>query len=131
MPPTDEGRFSTCADIRIVCTRIARMCGMEPAVKNIIVRSSAIQLKKICARCCPEESHDIYYSIRLMKILDREDPQFTLASHWQTIVNYGRSIGLNISISYDRATQILPKVAALILSENLARLSSPRSPAHK
>ena len=66
-----------------------------------------------------------------MKILDRDDPEFTIASHWQVIVNYGRSIGLNISISYDRATQILPKVAALILSENLARLSSPRSPAHK
>ena len=104
---------------------------MELAVKNIIVRSSAIQLKQICARCCPEDSQDIYYSIRLIKILDRDDPEFTIASHWQVIVNYGRSIGLNISISYDRATQILPKVAALILSENLARLSSPRSPAHK
>ena len=104
---------------------------MEPAVKNIIVRSSAIQLKQICARCCPEDSQDIYYSIRLIKILDRGDPDFTLASHWQLLISYGQSIGLNISISYDRAIQILPKVAALILSENLARLSPHRSPAHK
>jgi hypothetical protein len=103
---------------------------MEPAVKNIIVRSSAIQLKKICARCCPEDSQDIYYSIRLMKILDRDDPGFTLASHWQMLISYGRSIGLNISISYDRATQILPTIAASILSENSDRLALHRSPAH-
>jgi hypothetical protein len=92
---------------------------MEPAVKNIIVRSSAIQLKKICARCCPEDSQDIYYSIRLIKMLDREDPAFTLVSHWQMLVNYGRSIGLNIAISHDRIAQILPTIAASILSENL------------
>jgi hypothetical protein len=104
---------------------------MEPAVKNIIVRSSAIQLKKICARCCPEDSQDIYYSIRLMKILDRDDPGFTLASHWQMLISYGRSIGLNISISYDRATQILPTIAASILSENSDRLALHRSPAHR
>lgn len=104
---------------------------MEPAVKNIIVRSSAIQLKKICARCCPEDSQDIYYSIRLMKILDRDDPRFTLASHWQILISYGRSIGLNIAISHDRIAQILPTIAALILSENLARLSLHRSPANK
>jgi hypothetical protein len=107
------------------------MCGMEPAVKNIIVRSSAIQLKKICARCCPEDSQDIYYSIRLMKILDRGDPEFTLASHWQMLISYGRSIGLDISISHDRATQILPTIAASILSENLALLSPYRSPVNK
>jgi hypothetical protein len=107
------------------------MCGMEPAVKNIIMRISAIQLKKICARCCPEDSQDIYYSIRLMKILDREDPEFTLISHWQMLVNYGRSIGLNIAISDDRIAQILPTIATSILSENLARLSVDRSPAHR
>ena len=112
MPPTEEGRFSTDADIRIVCTQIARMCDMELAVKNIIVRSSAIQLKKICARCCPEDSQDIYYSIRLMKILDRDDPGFTLASHWQLLISYGKSIGLNISISPDRIAQILPTIAS-------------------
>jgi hypothetical protein len=104
---------------------------MELAVKNIIVRSSAIQLKKICARCCPEDSQDIYYSIRLIKMLDREDPSFTLASHWQMLVNYGRAIGLNIAISHDRVTQILPTIAASILSENLARLSLHRSPVNK
>ena len=103
---------------------------MEPAVKNIIVRSSAIQLKQICARCCPEDSQDIYYSIRLIKILDRGDPEFTLASHWQVLISYGRSIGLNIAISPDRIAQILPTIAASILSENLARLSPHRSPAN-
>jgi hypothetical protein len=96
---------------------------MEPAVKNIIVRSSAIQLKKICARCCPEDSQDIYYSIRLIKILDRDDPQFTLASHWQLLINYGRSIGLNIAIPLDRIAHILPTIAASILSENADRLA--------
>jgi hypothetical protein len=104
---------------------------MEPAVKNIIVRSSAIQLKKICVRCCPENSEDIYYSIRLMKILDRDDPEFTLASHWQLLISYGRSIGLNIAISHDRILQILPTIAASILSENLARLSRHRSLVNK
>ncbi len=104
---------------------------MEPAVKNIIIRCSAIQLKKICARCCPEDSHDIYYSIRLMKILDRDNPGFTLAAHWQMLVEYGRSIGLNISISADRVTQILPTIAASILSENSDRLARHRSPVSK
>ncbi|WP_310413588.1 hypothetical protein [Chamaesiphon sp. OTE_8_metabat_110] len=96
---------------------------MESAVKNIIVRSSAIQLKKICARCCPEDSEDIYYWIRLMQMLDREAPAFTLATHWQIPIDYGRSIGLNISISYDRIVQILPTIAASILSENSDRFS--------
>lgn len=103
---------------------------MEPAVKNIIMRSSAIQLQKICARCCPEDSQDIYYSIRLMKILDRDDPEFTLASHWQMLINYGRSIDLNIAISHDRIAQILPTIATSILSENSDRLALDRSPAH-
>jgi hypothetical protein len=104
---------------------------MEPAVKNIIVRSSAIQLKKICVRCCPEDSQDIYYWIRLMQMLERADPAFTLATHWQIPIDYGRSIGLNISISYDRIVQILPTIAASILSENAERLSRQRSPINK
>ncbi|WP_309745400.1 hypothetical protein [Chamaesiphon sp. OTE_20_metabat_361] len=104
---------------------------MESAVKNIIVRSSAIQLKKICARCCPEDSEDIYYWIRLMQMLDREAPAFTLATHWQIPIDYGRSIGLNISISYDRIVQILPTIAASILSENSDRFSRQRSPIDK
>lgn len=66
-----------------------------------------------------------------MKILDRDDPGFTLASHWQLLVSYGRSIGLNIAISPDRIAQISPTIAASILSENLARLSQHRSPANR
>jgi hypothetical protein len=65
-----------------------------------------------------------------MKILDRDDPEFTLASHWQIFINYGRSIGLNIAVSPDRIAQILPKIARSIGSENAARLALDRSPTH-